>query len=152
MAGYTAELTERLSVAGKVFTSTCLVTDSKQTATIDMGNFNRLTVLAAALGTKATNTVPHATVKILDSTATGSAVHTAIVAGTIMCQTAGYARYRYLEMDSEHICKNIAAPGTTLGRFVRVRIIYGTRGTQVAFVALGGDARYEPHSNTVTIA
>ena len=143
---------ERVKISGAIMTSLCLQAGSKQTATIDMGNFRRLLVISSALSTAATTTVPHATIKILDSTAAGSAVHTAVVKGTIMSQTAGYARFRYLEMESDDITQNIAAPGTTLGRFVRVRVIYGTRATQIAVAAIGTDARFGPNSNTYTIS
>lgn len=149
---YTEQAFERIKISGTIFTSKNLQAGSSQTATIDMGNFRRLIVISAAQGTAATTTVPHATIKILDSTAAGSAVHTAIVKGTIMSQTAGFARYRYLSMESDDITQNIAAPGSTVGRFVRVRVIYGTRATQVAVAAIGMDPRFSPQSNTYTAA
>ena len=151
MPGYTSEATERISFAYRVMTSLCLQSGSKQSATIDMGNFRRLVVLSAALSTAATTTVPHATIKVLDSTQTGSAVHTAIASNTIMAQTAGFARFSAIEIRSEDITQNIASPGSTLGRYVRVRAIYGTRAVQVAVAVLGIDSRFEPNSNTVTL-
>ena len=150
---YQQQATERVKILSTVLTSSIMAaSDSKQTATIDMGNFRRLVVIATAQGTAALTTVPHATIKILDSTALGSAVHTAIVYATIMSQTAGFCRFKVLEMKSEDIAQNIAAPGSTLGRFVRVREIWGTRPAQVGFTVIGFDARFEPNSNTVTRA
>lgn len=149
MPGYTSEATERIKIISQVMTSLCLASGSKQTATIDMGNFRRLVVLGAALGTAATTTVPHATIKIIDSTAAGTATGTAIVKTTIMCRTAGFARMKILEIRDENVGK-VRSVRSTLGRFVRVRVITGTRPTQIAFAVIGLDARFEPHSNVVS--
>lgn len=152
MPGYNAEATERIKILSTVLTSGVLAaSNSRQTATIDMGNFRRLVVIGTVIGTAATTTVPHATIKILDSTALGSAVHTAIVSRTIMVQTAGLSKWKILEMRDEDITQNIASPGSTIGRFVRVREVWGTRPTQIGFTVLGLDARFEPHSNTVSL-
>jgi len=145
---YNQSLTERVKILSTIMTSKCLVSSSKQTNTIDMSEFRRLVVIGQALGTAATSTVPHATIKILDSTAKGTVTSTAIVTGTIMSQTAGYARTRNLEIRAENVGQNCV--GTTRGRYVRVRAIYGTRGAQVTMVVLGADPRYGAQSNTVT--
>jgi hypothetical protein len=148
---YPEQLTERLKIVDTVMTSKALQAGSKATTTIDMSNFRRMVVIAQALSTAATNTVPHATIKILDSTATGTATGTAIVTATIMSQTAGHARPRIIEVRSEQFGKQVASgPLTTRGRYGRVRAVYGTRATQVAIVLLGGDPRHGPQSNTVT--
>lgn len=145
---YTVNLTERVKIVSPVMTSKCLTSGSKQTGTIDMGAFRRLMVIGMALSTAATTTVPHATVKILDSTAKGTCSGTAIVTHTIMAQTAGFMRPTILEIRDENVGKNTARANT--GRYVRVRTVYGTRGTQVALVVIAGDPRFGPQSNTVT--
>jgi hypothetical protein len=147
---YNQELTERIKITDRIFTSQCLTAGSKQTGTIDMGNFRRLVVLGAALGTTATTTSAHVTIKIIDSTAAGTATGTAIVKTTIACKTAGFPRYKILEITAEDVGKTRSVR-TTLGRYVRVRVIYGTRGAQVALAVIGADARFEPHANTVVM-
>lgn len=149
--GYTERLTERLKIVDTVLTSKALQAGSKATSTIDMGIFQRMVVIAQALSTKETTTVPHCTIKILDATAKGTATGTAIVTNTIMCQTAGVARTKIFEVRAEQFGKAVTAGiPTTRGRYGVVRAVYGTRATQVSIVVLGGDARNGPQSNTVT--
>jgi len=148
---YTEPLRERLKIVDTVTTSKCLTGGSKMTCTIDMSLFRRMMVIAQALSTNETTTVPHATVKILDSTAKGTATGTAIVTATIMAQTAGFARTRIFEVTSDQFGKNVTSGElTTRGRYGIVRAVYGTRGTQVSLVLIGADARHGPQSNTVT--
>ena len=147
---YNVEATERIKFTDTVFTSASIAaTSSKQTGTIDMGNFRRLVVLASVIGTAATNTGLHATIKILDSTAKGTVTKTAIVTNTVMCQTAGFARHKLLEIRAENVGKNCSV-GTTRGRYVRARAIAGTRAAQFVITAIGVDPRFGPQSNTVT--
>jgi len=144
-------LTERIKIVDTVTTSKCLVESSVATCTIDMSLYRRMVVIAQALSTNETTTVPHATIKILDSTAKGTATGTAIVTATIMCQTAGFARTRVFEVTSDQMGKNVTSGElTTRGRYGVVRAVYGTRGTQVSVVLIGADARNGPQSNTVT--
>lgn len=149
--GYTEALTERLKIVDTVMTSKCLTTDSKATSTIDMGIFRRMVVIAQALGTAASDTGSHATIKVLDSTAKGTATGTAIVTNTITCRTAGFARTKIFEVRSEQFGKQVTAgPLTTRGRYGVVRAVWATRPAQVSIVLLGGDARDGAQSNTVT--
>jgi len=144
-------LTERIKIVDTVTTSKCLQSGSAMTCTIDMALFRRMMVIAQALSTKETTTVPHATIKILDSTAKGTATGTAIVTNTIMCQTAGFARTKIFEVTSDQLGKNVSSGElTTRGRYARVRAVYGTRATQVSLVLIGADPRFGPQSNTVT--
>lgn len=146
---YNVEATERIKFTDTVMTSASIApTSSKQTNTIDMGNFRRLVVLASVIGTKGTNTGLHATIKILDSTAKGTVTKTAIVTNTVICQTAGFARHKLMEIRAENVGKNCV--GTTRGRYVRVRGIAGTRAAQFVITAIGVDPRFGPQSNTVT--
>ena len=147
---YTAHLTERLKLHSLVMTSACDVTGSKQTATIDMSLYRRLLVIGLVQNSKETNTVPHATIKILDSTVTGTTATTSITSGTTMSQTAGVMRNRVLEIRDENVGKKTTRSGT--GRYVRVRGVYGTRGAQVALIVIAGDPRFGAQSNTVTVA
>jgi hypothetical protein len=146
---YPTLLTERVKFSTIVLTSNCIDGGgSKQTATIDMGKFRRLVAIGVVQNTAATTTVPHATVKILDSTALGTCSGTAIVSHTMMSQTAGVMRSAILEIRDEQVGKQTARSHT--GRFVRVRIVWGTRPAQVGCLAIAGDSRFGALSNTVT--
>ena len=145
---YNARLTERLKILGITLTSKCLAAGSKQTATIDMGKFRRLVVVGVVQNTAATTTVPHATVKILDSTAKGTTASTSIVSHTMMSQTAGVMRSAILEIRDENVGK--VTTRTNTGRFVRARVQWNTRPVQVGLIAIIGDSRFGAVSNTIT--
>lgn len=145
---YPVNLTERVKISTVILTSKCLAAGSKQTATIDMGKFRRLVAIGVVMNTAATTTVPHATIKILDSTAKGTTASTSIVSHTMMCQTAGAVRQAILEIRDEQVGKKTTRTNT--GRFVRVRVQWNTRPVQVGCVAIAGDPRYGAQTNTVT--
>ncbi len=146
---YNVEATERIKFTDTIMTSASIAgASSKQTNTIDMGNFRRLVVVAQVVGTAASDTGNHARIKILDSTAKGTVTKTAIVTNTVMCQTAGFARTKILEIRAENVGQNCV--GTTRGRYVRVRGVAGTRAAQMVIIAMGFDPRFGPQSNTVT--
>ena len=145
---YPVNLTERLKIIGITLTSKCLAAGSKQTATIDMGLYRRLVVIGVVQNTAATTTVPHATVKILDSTAKGTTASTSIVRHTMMSQTAGVMRSAILEIRDEQLGKVTTRSGT--GRFVRARVQWNTRPVQVGVLCIAGDSRFGALSNTVT--
>lgn len=147
---YNVEATERIKFTDTVMTSASIAPkSSKQTNTIDMGNFRRLVVLTSVMGTAATSTGLHARIKILDSTAKGTVTKTAILTGTVAIQTAGFAKHTIMEIRAENVGKNCSV-GTTRGRYVRVRGIAGTRAAQFVITAIGVDPRFGPQSNTVT--
>ena len=144
---YTNEFFERVEILGRIASSAGMAAaSSRQTATIDMGAFRRLVVLASATGTSARNTYPHAHISILDATVTGTCSGTAIATGTMLSGTIGVWDHAILEIRAEQVGKQTTRSGT--GQLVRVRTRWGTKPAQVAVTVIGVDPRYTPRSNS----
>ena len=146
---YTEQITERLKLLTTVHTSGFMTATSKVTATIDMSKFARIMVFCSARSTAASTTQRDAYVKIVDAAATGTMASTSILSTSVIGNTAATPHQMLLELRSEQVGKKSKAAG--MGRFVRVRVGAGTHRAGVVLAVFGGEQRYGPASQPVTV-
>ncbi len=146
---YTEQITERLKLLTTVHTSGFMTATSKVTATIDMGRYSRILIFASARSTAAASTQRDAYVKVVDAAASGTMASTSILTASVVSSTAATPHQMLLELRSEQVGKKSKAAG--MGRFVRVRVGAGTHRAGVVLAVFGGEQRYGPASQPVTV-